>query len=228
MHAVLKAHQLFLDFTLFPLPLRCLSFLRLSCYFPRNLIRPPQSNGFWSKITIERFQSLLNRPTSNKVQDHHGGQIDFEVRVKGYELQLFVDLWHELCRAAEGNTADQHDAVKHASVLSNAFAEWAALVVDGKGRDLLDELQQVDCRVEQGWFEFLLRIWVEVRVLGRRDLGDLRDVDEGDDMDGELSEDRAYDVRIEDVGLRPLFRELFNRLIKFGESVRRAYGAEND
>lgn len=38
------------------------------------------------------------------------------------------------------------------------------------------------------------------------------DVDERDDMDGELAEDGTDDVRVEDVGLRTLFGELFNRL----------------
>ena len=38
------------------------------------------------------------------------------------------------------------------------------------------------------------------------------EIDEGDDMDGELAEDGADDVRVEDVRLGALFGETFNGL----------------
>ena len=84
------------------------------------------------------------------------------------------------------------------------------MIVDSEGGDLLDELEQVDCAVEEGRFEFAF----EVDLLGARlDTSDiLGEIDERDDVDGKLAEDRPNDVRIEDVRLGAFFREAFNRL----------------
>jgi hypothetical protein len=84
------------------------------------------------------------------------------------------------------------------------------LVVDGKGRNLLDELQEVDSRVEEGWLKLLLEIGVGVFRLDA--LNVLRDVDQSCNMDGKLSEDGANDVGVEDVVLWSLFRESLNSL----------------
>jgi hypothetical protein len=94
------------------------------------------------------------------------------------------------------------------------------LVVDGESGDLLDELQEVDCRVEERGLEISLEIdaillsvdIVSIRRLGRR-VADLRfntlyplgDIDQRYNMDGELSQNGSDDVEVEDVVLRPLF-----------------------
>jgi hypothetical protein len=85
------------------------------------------------------------------------------------------------------------------------------LVVDCEGGDLLDELEEVDCGVEEGGLEFFLE--VRVGVFGFDALDVLRDVDEGGDVDGELAEDRTDDVDVEDVVLRALFGECFDGLV---------------
>jgi hypothetical protein len=68
----------------------------------------------------------------------------------------------------------------------------------------LDELEKVDSRVEEGRFELFLEI--RVGVLGLDALDVLGDVDEGGNVHGKLSEDRANDVGVEDVVLWALFR----------------------
>jgi hypothetical protein len=65
-------------------------------------------------------------------------------------------------------------------------------------------LQEVDGAVEEGGLE--LAFEVDVLFAGLDLLDVIREVDEGDDMDGELAEDGANDVGIEDVGLWSLFR----------------------
>lgn len=52
-----------------------------------------------------------------------------------------------------------------------------------------------------------------MRVGEGRDGGDIAgDVNEGNDVDGELAKNGADDVRVEDVGLGALFREGFDGL----------------
>ncbi len=65
-------------------------------------------------------------------------------------------------------------------------------------------MQEVDGAVEEGGLE--LAFEVDVLFAGLDLLDVIREVDEGDDMDGELAEDGANDVGIEDVGLWSLFR----------------------
>jgi hypothetical protein len=86
------------------------------------------------------------------------------------------------------------------------------LVVDGEGGDLLDELQQIDCRVEERRLELLFEI--RVRGLGLGTLDILRNVDECGDVDGELAEDGTDDVDVEDVVLGSLFAQGFDGLYK--------------
>lgn len=84
------------------------------------------------------------------------------------------------------------------------------MIVDGEGRDLLDELQEVDGRVQQTWGEFTLQINIlwQWAVL----LDPVGDVDKSDDMNSELQEDRSDDVHVEDVWLWTLLGKLLNRL----------------
>jgi len=84
------------------------------------------------------------------------------------------------------------------------------LVIDGEGGDLLDQLQEVDGAVEEGRLEFTFE--VDVLFTGLDLLDVIREVNEGDDVDGELAEDGANDVGVEDVGLWSLFRQAFDGL----------------
>ena len=74
----------------------------------------------------------------------------------------------------------------------------------------MDQGEQVDGGVE----ERRLEVSFKINVVGNRfaDLDVSRDVDEGKDMDYELAKDRADDVWVEDVILRPFLGELLNRL----------------
>jgi len=65
-------------------------------------------------------------------------------------------------------------------------------------------LQEVDGAVEEGGLE--LAFEVDVLFAGLDLLDVIREVDEGDDVDGELAKNGANDVGVEDVGLRSLFR----------------------
>lgn len=65
-------------------------------------------------------------------------------------------------------------------------------------------MQEVDGAVEEGGLE--LAFEVDVLFAGLDLLDVIREVDEGDDVDGELAKNGANDVGVEDVGLRSLFR----------------------
>ena len=84
------------------------------------------------------------------------------------------------------------------------------MVVDGEGGDLLDELEEIDGAVEEGRFE--LAFEVDVWVAGFDAVDVVGDVDEGDDVDGELAEDGADYVEVEDFGMGAFFGETFDRL----------------
>jgi hypothetical protein len=43
-------------------------------------------------------------------------------------------------------------------LLRQVLSERSALVVDGEGGDLLDQLQKIYCAVEQRWFEVAFEI----------------------------------------------------------------------
>jgi hypothetical protein len=77
---------------------------------------------------------------------------------------------------------------------------------------LLDELEQVDGGVEERGLEFFLEVGHGLLGLGA--LHVLADVDEGGNVDGELAEDGADDVGVEDVVLWALFGEGFDGLIR--------------
>ncbi len=73
-------------------------------------------------------------------------------------------------------------------------------------------MEEVDGAVEKGGFEFAFE--VDVVAAGFVALDVVGEVDEGDDVDGKLAENGANDVRVEDVGLRPLFGETFDGLLR--------------
>ena len=82
----------------------------------------------------------------------------------------------------------------------------------------MDELQKVDGAVQERGFEFLLE--VDVGLAGLSTLHVLRDVDERDNVDGELAEDGANNVEVEDVVLGTFFGEAFDRLIVVSNASR--------
>lgn len=91
----------------------------------------------------------LDEPARGVVDDHDGRHGDLELVREGDELHLLVELGDELGRAAEGDGRHTHNAVEHALVLGKCLTEGAALVVDGEGADLLDELKEVHGAVEE-------------------------------------------------------------------------------
>ena len=84
------------------------------------------------------------------------------------------------------------------------------MVVDGEGGDLLDQLEEVDGAVEERGLEFAFEVDVRGTRFGAMNV--VGEIDQGRDVDGELAEDRADYVRVEDVGLRPFFGETFDGL----------------
>ena len=73
----------------------------------------------------------------------------------------------------------------------------------------MDEREQVDGAIEQRGLEIALEVDVRAR-LGALDVAG--NVDEGDDVDGELAEDGADEVDVENVGQGPLLRKSFDGL----------------
>ena len=86
------------------------------------------------------------------------------------------------------------------------------MVIYCESGDLLDELEEVDGAVEEGWFEFAFEVdVVAARFVALHVVGE---VYESDDVDGELAENGANDVRVKDIGLGPFFGETFDRLLE--------------
>ena len=86
------------------------------------------------------------------------------------------------------------------------------MVIYCESGDLLDELEEIDGAVEKGGFEFAF----EVDVVAARfvALNIIGEVDEGDDVDGELAKNGADNVRVEDIGLWSFFGETFDGLLE--------------
>lgn len=175
-----------------------------------DLIRSPDRNILGSEIAVQMLQDLLDGVTANVVRHHHRRHGDLELGREGHELQFLVQLRDKLRGAGECHARHGQEAPIHTPVLADALAEGAALVVDCEGGDLLDELEEVHRRVEEGRFEFALEIDVWLAGLVALHVGG--DVDQSDDVDGELAEDGADDVGVEDVGLGAFFGEAFDGL----------------
>lgn len=112
------------------------------------------------------------------------------------------------------------------------------LEVQHKSRDLLRQAQEVDSSVEQGRLELLLEINLSsarrgilsasistlcraLRIPGQQEpdghslfnrLRKTCNVDQSDDVDRELEQDRKQHIEVEDISQRPLLTELLNRL----------------
>lgn len=74
--------------------------------------------------------------------------------------------------------------------------DGAYLEIEHKSGNLLRETQEVNGGIEQGRLEFLFEVNLAPVLEG---FGQLGDVDQKDDVDGELEEDREEDVEIEDI-----------------------------
>ena len=105
-----------------------------------QLIRSPDCNILWLVVREEELQTLLNDVTSDKIESHDAGNHDLEFGGEGDKLELLVEFGNELGGTGEGNTGDGNESPVHALVLADGLTEGSALVVNGKGRDLLNEL----------------------------------------------------------------------------------------
>ena len=117
--------------------------------FRLDLVRPSNSDILWPEVTESSLQCFFDNVAAKVVDDHDYRHCDLEVEGKGHELELLVELGDEFGGARECDKRDTDEAPVHTSVFSDAFSEWPALVVDGKGRYLLDELQEVDRTIEE-------------------------------------------------------------------------------
>lgn len=104
------------------------------------------------------LQHDFNDVATYEVNNHKTRHDELEFRAKGHELQLLVDLRDELRRAGESYARNEDDTPIHAAVLADTLSKGATLIIDSEGRDLLDELEQVDSAVEKGGFEFAFEI----------------------------------------------------------------------
>lgn len=104
------------------------------------------------------LQHLLNNPAACVVENHEDGQGELEFVAEGNQAQFLVDFGDELRGAGEGDAGCGDETPVHGLVFADGLAEGTALVVDGEGRDLLDELQEVDGAIEEGWFEFAFEV----------------------------------------------------------------------
>ena len=78
---------------------------------------------------------------------------------------------------------------------------------------MLDELQEVDGRVEEGGLEFALEVDFGAVFAFFEAVHEVGDVHEGGDVDGELAEDRGDDVPVPDVVLWAFAGELLDGLV---------------
>jgi hypothetical protein len=222
--ALKLSHLLFLFLLLF-LHLLLLH-LRLADLLTLQLFGATLCDISSAQIAEQKLEHHLNKVARDVVNDHHRRHGRLEVVCEGNEFHLLVELGDELSGAGEGDGGDAEDAVEHALVLRERLAEGAALVVYGEGGDLLDELEEVDCAVEERGGELGFEVDDFGAAVGdglarneEEGAGNSRfkhvavpgDVDQGGDVNGKLAEDRSDDVEVEDVGLWPLLGEAFHR-----------------
>ena len=103
-----------------------------------NLILSPDGNILGSKIAKGRLQHLLHNPTTYIIHNHDGRHRDLEIPGERHQAQFLIDFRDEFRGAGKRDSGDEDKAPVHAAVFSDSLAERAALVVDGKGGDLLD------------------------------------------------------------------------------------------
>ncbi|GJC78632.1 hypothetical protein ColLi_01470 [Colletotrichum liriopes] len=177
-----------------------------------QLLRPAGGNVARSVVGEEVLEHNLNHPAGGIVDDHDARHRRLELVAEGDQLHLLVDLGNELHRAGEGQGRDTDNAVEHALVLTKTLAERTSLVVNGESADLLDELEQVNSAVEQAGGELGLEVNVTratTYMLGEwnsrlESVAEAGNVNQSNDVNGELPQNRTNDVKVENVGLRTL------------------------
>ena len=182
----------------------------LSCVLLLQLFRPPHRDVLGLEVAECRLQPFFDDVAARVIDHHDERQSGFEGVRELDELQLLVDLWDEFRRARKSYASHKENAPVHALVLRYAFPEGSALVIDGERGDLLHKLEEIDGAVEKRWLEFSLEIDIASLGLGLVDV--IRNVDQRNDMNGKLSQDRSDDVEVEDVGLRSFLRQAFDGL----------------
>lgn len=125
---------------------------------PLQLIRSADRDILRPIIAKCGLQPLLNNPASDVVEDHGCGESGLEVRRKGHQAHLLVDLGDKFRGARESDGGDADDAPVHTAVFGECFAEGTALVVDGERGDLLDKLEKIHGAVQQGFRKFAFEI----------------------------------------------------------------------
>lgn len=164
MYTIQKGVQIFsllihLNLPLLLLLRLCLSrLLGFAFSFTLQLVGTANSDVLRAEVAEQVLQDVLNQPAAAVVKDHQHGECDLEFGGERNQAQLLVDLRHELSGAGECNSGCTDQTPVHRPVLANRLAEGTALVVDGEGRDLLDQLEQVDGAVQKGWLELALEI----------------------------------------------------------------------
>jgi hypothetical protein len=138
--------------------------LLFAVLFSLVLIRSPDSDILGLEITEGRLEPLLDDPACSIIDNHNGSNHNLKLGRKRHKLKLIVDLRDELCCAREGDTRNEDETPVHSLVLANRLTEGTALVVDCESGDLLDELQEVDRRVEERRLELFLEI--DISLLG--------------------------------------------------------------
>lgn len=170
------------------------------------------SHGHITRLVVreQMLQHQLNDPAHSQIQCHGGGELQLEQVGHLDQLQLLVDLGHKLGRTGESKGANTNQTKVKRPVLPDTLSERSALVVDGNGRQLRSQLKQVHGRVENGGLELSVQI---SQVLSRLNLVNLgSDVDESDNVDGKLAQNRTHNVLVEDTGLGSFSRQLLNGL----------------
>ena len=204
--------------------------LRLAVVLTLQLIRATDRDVLGTEVTEEVLQNVLDDIASSVVKDHQHSQGDFELIGEGNQAQLLVDLRDELGGTGESASRSSNQTPVHGLVLTDRLTERTTLVVDGKCGDLLDQLEEVDCAVQERGLEFALKINVVIspvvlvrmmkyfvvhafRCYLRLMFVDvLRKIDQGHDMDGELTKHGSNDINVEDIWLGSLLRQALDRL----------------
>lgn len=123
-----------------------------------DLVGSPDCNVLGSEIAEKVLQDHFYQVAACKIGNHDSGHDDFELGREGDHSEFFVDFGDEFRRAGKCYAGNKQQAPVHAAVLADAFTEGSALVIDGEGGDLLDELEEIDGAVEKGWFELAFQI----------------------------------------------------------------------
>lgn len=134
--------------------------LSLALSLPLQLVRTTDSDILRTEVTEQLLEHILNQPATSVVEDHENSQSDLELVAEGNQAQLLVDLGNELGGTRESNTGCGNKTPVHGLVLADGLPERTALVVDREGRDLLDQLEQVDGAVKQRGLELALEVYI--------------------------------------------------------------------